>query len=320
MKPGAKTAICYGEILWDILPDGPQPGGAPLNVAYHLTKLGVETKMISRVGKDLNGEGLLSLMENWGLSTSLVQVDQEHETSQVLAKIGKDNEVSYEIVYPVAWDFIAEPEQINTGNDAADYFIYGCLAARNPTSKDTLIKLLDTPAIKVFDINLRPPFYDKALLEILLAKADILKFNEAELDIVHDMFADPREKEREKINFIQQHFGIEEIIVTKGALGANYYKGDHTYHTGSSKIEVVDTIGSGDSFLATFIAYHSKGEHPEEIAKINSAVNRSLLEMQDLKTSQVSDAREKFDIIFTNPPFGAKVKVDRSIIYKEDGT
>lgn len=60
-------------------------------------------------------------------------------------------------------------------------------------------------------------------------------------------------------------------------------------------------------------------EHPEEIAKINNAISHSVVAMKDLQDNG-SDAREKFDMIFTNPPFGAKVKVDRSIIYKEDGT
>ncbi|MDN5396011.1 MAG: SAM-dependent methyltransferase [Chryseobacterium sp.] len=61
-------------------------------------------------------------------------------------------------------------------------------------------------------------------------------------------------------------------------------------------------------------------EHPQEIAKINSAINHSLLTMKDLDQVSGSDARLKFDMIFTNPPFGAKVKVERSTIYKEDGT
>ncbi len=61
-------------------------------------------------------------------------------------------------------------------------------------------------------------------------------------------------------------------------------------------------------------------EHPEEITKINGAINQSLLKMRDLENAYGTDAREKFDMIFTNPPFGAKVKVDRGIIYREDGT
>ncbi|TCD03483.1 carbohydrate kinase family protein [Pedobacter psychroterrae] len=264
MKSGAHTAICYGEILWDVLPDGPQPGGAPLNVAYHLNKMGIDTSLISRIGNDSNGRKLLALMDLWGIDKNLVQTDEQHETSQVLARMGNGNEVSYEIVYPVAWDFIGKAEELNELNN---YFVYGSLASRNDTSRDTLFTLLDTPAIKVFDINLRPPFINRSLLEVLLGKADIVKFNEAELDMVQVMFKGSYEAEASKIKFIQAHFDIPEVIVTKGEFGASYYKGDEAHHIWGSEIKVTDTIGSGDSFLAAFIANHSKGLQPREILK-----------------------------------------------------
>src|SRR4051812_11452436 len=104
--------ICYGEILWDMLPDGPQPGGAPLNVSYHLNKLGIPASIVSRVGNDLNGEKLIKLLENWGVNHDLLQEDAEYPTSEVIAKMNNGNEVTYDIVYPVAWDFISVPKII----------------------------------------------------------------------------------------------------------------------------------------------------------------------------------------------------------------
>ena len=267
MKPTAATAICYGEILWDVLPDGPQPGGAPLNVAYHLNKMGVKTSLISRIGDDINGRKLVQLMDLWGINKSLIQTDEEHQTSQVLARMGNGNEVTYEIVYPVAWDFISTAEGLTGESNKSEYFVYGSLASRNNISRDTLVSLLDTPATKVFDINLRPPFINRSLLEVLLRKADIVKFNEAELDIVQVMFKGSYAAEGDKIKFIQEHFGIPEIIVTKGEFGASYYKGAAGYHIWGSEIKVADTIGSGDSFLAAFIANHRKDIHPKEILK-----------------------------------------------------
>jgi len=261
------TAICYGEILWDVLPDGPQPGGAPLNVAYHLNKMGIETSLISRIGNDANGRRLTDLMDEWGINKSLIQVDEQYETSQVLARMGNGNEVTYEIVSPVAWDFISNTGDISNRSDGSGYFVYGSLASRNETSRDTLFELLSTPAVKVFDINLRPPFISRSLLEVLLRKANIVKFNEAELDIVQVMFKGSFGGEASKIKFIQEYFDVPEIIVTKGEFGASYYKGDKAYHIWGSEIKVVDTIGSGDSFLAAFIANHSKGLKPQEILK-----------------------------------------------------
>lgn len=260
----ATAAICYGEILWDVLPDGPQPGGAPLNVAYHLNKMGIAAGLISRIGNDGNGRKLEELIGNWGIDKNFLQVDHEHATSQVLARMNNGNEVTYDIVFPVAWDFI-ETNSLKQKIKPSKYFIYGSLASRNEVSKNTLMELLDTDAVKVFDINIRPPFINHSLLEVLLTKADIVKFNEAELDMVQAMFTGSFEGERQMVQFIQNRFNIPEIIVTKGAFGASYYKNKEAYHIWGNEIKVTDTIGSGDAFLAAFIASHYSGDQPKEI-------------------------------------------------------
>ncbi|WP_419788952.1 carbohydrate kinase family protein [Mucilaginibacter sp. FT3.2] len=260
-------AICYGEILWDILPDGPQPGGALLNVAYHLNKLGVPTSLVSKVGNDIDGRKLENLMSDWGIPKHLLQTDAEHPTSQVIAKMNNGNEVSYEIVFPVAWDFIGDSESIMKQLKPSTYLVYGSLASRNNVSRNTLFQLLESNAIKVFDINLRPPFMNRDLLDDLLRKADIVKFNQAELEMVQGLFRGSFGKESEQVKFIQQHFSIPEIIVTKGEFGASYYKDDKAYHVAGREVKVTDTIGSGDSFLAAFIANHYRGEEPGSLLK-----------------------------------------------------
>jgi fructokinase len=260
-------AICYGEILWDVLPDGPQPGGAPLNVAYHLNKLGVQTSLVSKIGKDANGQKLENLLDDWGIKKHLLQTDTEHPTSQVIAKMNNGNEVSYEIIFPVAWDFISDSKNIISQLKPSTYFVFGSLASRNDVSRRTLMELLESDAIKVFDINLRPPFITRDLLGQLLHKADIVKFNQAELEMVQSFFRGSFGKESEQIRFIQEHFNVPEIIVTKGEFGASYYKNDNAYHAAGREVKVRDTIGSGDSFLAAFIANHYRGISPEIILK-----------------------------------------------------
>ncbi|HCN83422.1 MAG TPA: carbohydrate kinase [Sphingobacteriaceae bacterium] len=259
---------CFGEILWDVLPDGPQPGGAPFNVSYHLTKLKVPAGLISRIGDDENGRKLEALVDQWDVKKHLLQTDPEHDTSQVLAKIDAEkNEVSYEIVFPVAWDFIELNAQTIASVKEADYFVYGSLVARNDVSRNTLLQLLDHAKFKVLDINLRPPFFEWDLLELLLGKADLLKVNKAELDLVQEMLGVSYKTETEQVNFIKEKFNIREVIVTKGEHGASYYTKDNEYHTGGVPVKVSDTIGSGDSFLATVIANHYFKESPGIILK-----------------------------------------------------
>ena len=260
-------AICYGEVLWDVLPEGPQPGGAPLNVAYHLTKLGVTTSIISKIGNDDNGHKLEDLIDNWGIKKQFLQVDGQYPTSEVIAKMNNGNEVSYEIVFPVAWDFITNSDHIKQELTSASYFVYGSLASRNTVTRNTLFELLESDAIKVFDINLRPPFIGHELLRSLLEKADIVKFNQAELEMVQILFNGSLGNEASQIRFIMERFDIREVIITKGESGASYYTGANAYHLWGNEVKVMDTIGSGDSFLAAFIAGHYHKLQPEILLK-----------------------------------------------------
>lgn len=267
-KSSHQTVICFGEILWDILPDGPQPGGAPLNVAYHLKKLGIEASILSRIGVDDEGKQLQNLLTNWQINQQLLQLDAEHPTGKVIASLNNIHEVSYEILFPTAWDFI---EPISKPLEA-DYLVFGSLASRNEITKNTLLALLEQPVTKVFDINLRPPFYEKNLLLQLLAKADIVKFNEAELKEVSSFFGNTLTQEMDQVKLIQDKFNIEEIIVTKGSEGASYFLKDKIHHAKATPVKVQDTIGSGDAFLATFISGHALKENPEDMIKNAAAM------------------------------------------------
>lgn len=260
-------AICYGEVLWDVLPEGPQPGGAPLNVAYHLNKLGVATSIISKIGNDDKGRKLEKLIDGWGIKKHFLQVDQQYPTSEVIAKMNNGNEVSYEIVFPVAWDFITGAGYMKQKLTPASYFIYGSLASRNEVTRNTLLELLESDAIKVFDINLRPPFMGQDLLKKLLEKADIVKLNQAELEMVQIIFSGSLANEASQVRFIMESFNVKEIVITKGESGASYYKNDKAWHLWGNEVKVSDTIGSGDSFLAAFLASHYLQDTPETTLK-----------------------------------------------------
>jgi len=258
-------AFCFGEVLWDVLPDGAQPGGAPLNVAYHLTRLGLNTGIVSKIGDDEPGRQLLALIAGWGVDNQFLHVDHTYDTSKVIANMNDQNEVSYDIVFPVAWDFISADKNVAEMLMPSTYLVYGSLASRNDVTRSTLVELLETNAIKVFDINLRPPHIDKGLLRLLLSKADIVKFNTAELELVGQMFGDGKGDEMQRVQFLQQAFFIQEVIVTHGADGATYYRNSKSYSIPGKPIQVADTIGSGDAFLAAFIANHKLNIAPQQI-------------------------------------------------------
>jgi len=129
-----KTVVCYGEVLWDIFPTKTKPGGAPMNVAYHLRKFGIDSRMISRVGDDEAGKKLLNLLTEWEIPTDNCQIDKANETGYVLATVLPGNEMSYNIHSPVAWDFITPNAQNDKLVSEADAFVYGSLVTSSTST------------------------------------------------------------------------------------------------------------------------------------------------------------------------------------------
>jgi len=254
---------CFGEILWDILPDGPQPGGAPLNVIYHLNKLNRLGKLISRLGKDIEGKNLRKTLHQWKIDSNLIQSDPINKTGKVLTRADVSGDVNYEIVFPVAWDFIETEDQMMNEVKKASAFVYGSLAARNKESRNTLFRLLKQAPYKVLDINLRPPFFESGLLKQLLEEADLLKLNEEEFKIIGQMFIGNPASEQEKVALLQKRFDIGDVVITRGEQGASYYGREEVQHCRGISVKVRDTIGSGDSFLAAFLTNRLNGATPE---------------------------------------------------------
>jgi fructokinase len=256
--------VTFGEMLWDYLPTGPVPGGAPMNVALHLHQLGQSSRLISAVGKDEEGQKLLDFLTSFELPLDLIQISAEHETSKVLVDTTDLENIKYNIISPVAWDFIEWTETIDRAVEEADAFVFGTLGVRNPQSLKTLLKLLHHPTLRIFDANLRPPFYDFEVIGTLLGFADILKINEDELEIFADYFQTEPTIEG-LCNYLDQHFPMEIICITRGSKGAILYqKGKILEHPGY-KVKFQDSIGAGDAFLSGFIKTYLEERSPEEI-------------------------------------------------------
>jgi fructokinase len=255
--------VCYGEILWDVLPSGAKPGGAPMNVAYHLQKLGVTATLISKIGKDSWGSELIALLQKQTIDTGYIQIDLEHATGMVNACIREGNEVEYDIVFPAAWDFISMQQGLISLIQQTKYFVFGSLASRNGVSANTLLQLLEAAKTKVLDINLRPPHFTKATLETLLYQTDILKLNVHEANLIAGWF-NQFDSLRDQVKSIQEHFKIDIILVTRGEHGALINEKGNFYEHSGYKIKVEDTVGSGDAFLAGYLFKLDNNATPQE--------------------------------------------------------
>lgn len=251
--------ICFGEVLWDILPSGKMPGGAPMNVAIHLTYQHFSPLVISRVGSDDLGKELVEFLQEKHVSTEWIQTGKTHLTGVVKANISDKNEVTYKIVEPVAWDYIQFDEQAARLVAESDVFIYGSLAARNPTTHETLLQYLKLARLKVLDVNLRPPYYKQDRLEELLQFADIAKMNHQELAEITGWFG-WQGNEQELMQAMKQHFRLQLLIITRGDKGAAVLTDAGYEENDGYQVEVEDTIGSGDAFLATFLTNYLQQE------------------------------------------------------------
>ncbi|MFL5774284.1 MAG: carbohydrate kinase family protein [Flavisolibacter sp.] len=271
MNPKFYDVVCFGEILWDLLPSGARPGGAPMNVSYHVGKLGLPAALISRVGKDNHGNELLRILNNNGQTTDFIQIDPDHTTGVVNASIGENNEVTYEIVHPVAWDFIERKDILLSMVEQSPYFIFGSLVCRDIHSRKTLMELIEIAQKKVVDINLRPPHFTKEIVEYLLHSADIIKLNEHELPLIsawYHSFID----EEEQARWLQEHFSIPIVVVTKGGKGAFLCSEGKIFRHEGYKVKVADTIGSGDAFLAGFLSRMHSGLGMDECLRFANSM------------------------------------------------
>ena len=262
MKSTAENKIlCIGEILWDKLPTGMKAGGAPMNVALHLKKIGFNVRFAGRIGNDQSGWNLQDFLEGNGLGTELLQVDNELATGTVEVNLEANHQVSYEIVDNVAWDRIEITNELDKAANEANVIIYGTLASRHHVTRDNIISLLNkNNSLKLIDVNLRSPFTKSEVVEILLNKADIAKLNDDELKVIAG-WHNKRDKEKDLVKWFAEKYGCNMICITRGAKGALlYHKGEIIEHSGY-KVNVVDTVGSGDAFLAGFLASYLSGEN-----------------------------------------------------------
>lgn len=248
-----KEIICFGEVLWDVLPTQSIAGGAPMNVARHFERLGMDVTLVSRVGSDQKGVKLTNFLSKSGLNTAFVQADPVLPTSEVVVKLDENNIATYEIKEPVAWDNIKLHDDLVQKVVKSGILVYGTLAARSEETRKTLKELLKYNNLKVIDINLRPPFDTEEIVKDLLAKADIAKLNIEELDQIAKWEGFISLKEDDRIKKLCEQFGIDLLIVTYGADGAKVFDGKEIYHHPGYKVKTADSVGAGDAFLSGFL-------------------------------------------------------------------
>lgn len=261
-KSKYNNIVCFGEVLWDMLPSGAKPGGAPLNVAIHLNRQNIHPTLISKVGDDTEGEELKDFLNRSGLSSGFIQTDFSLPTSKVLVTLDEQKNATYEIVEPVAWDNIQFTPEIEEAARAADLVIFGSLASRSNITRKTLFQLFESSAAtRLLDVNLRPPFDNPGFIEELLHKSDFIKLNDEELQIIAG-WNNQNGNDKELTQWLTEKYDCQTVCVTRGEKGAALRHEGRFYEHPGFRVKATDTVGAGDSFLASLVAGLSNNGSP----------------------------------------------------------
>lgn len=265
--------VGIGEVLWDLLPDGRQLGGAPANFTYHATALGADTRLVSRVGRDALGRETLERLGQLGVSTECVEIDEERPTGSVGVTVGVGGQPQYEIHENVAWDAIRGEAAARQAVAAADAVCFGSLAQRSAVSRASIQVLVSTApasALRIFDINLRQHYHSREIIEQSLSLANVLKVNDAELPRLVEWFGITGDV-RAQIQQLVARFGLRAVVLTRGGDGSLLYADSQWSDRPGAPTTIVDTIGAGDSFTAAMTLGLLKGW---DLDRINDHANR----------------------------------------------
>ncbi len=250
------TIVGLGEILWDMLPSGKALGGAPANFAYHSQEFGGSfIAVVSCVGNDEFGREIISCLENMDMTYEFISVEKTHPTGEVSVSVNKEGKPLYRIQEEVAWDHIPEKPLLRELAFRSDAVCFGTVAQRSPVSRMTIQKfvgLMRHDSLRVFDVNLRQQFYSREVIETSLGLANVLKLNVNELLVLKELLG-LRGDERTMLNELSRRYSLRLIAMTRGGEGSILYSGGIISMHDGYRVEVGDTVGAGDAFVAALV-------------------------------------------------------------------
>lgn len=262
-----KYVVGMGELLWDVLPEGKQIGGAPANFAYHVKQLGLESRVVSAVGADALGVQLREVLAQRGLKGEVPDVP--YATGTVQVTLDAAGVPSYEICEGVAWDHIPFTPALEALARQTRAVCWGSLAQRSSESHSTICRFLDAMpqlpgTLRIFDINLRQHFYTREVITQSLGRCNVLKINDEELVSVARLLGLPEGDARQQCTALLSHYGLRMLVLTCGAEGSLVFTPGQVSSLATPRVHVVDTVGAGDSFTAALVASLLEGRSVRE--------------------------------------------------------
>lgn len=263
-----------------MLPQGPQLGGAPTNFTVMAGRLGNHAAVLSRIGRDDLGRSAVKLLDPFPVDTSHLQVDPSHETGRVTVTL-QQGQPEYVIHQPAAWDSLELSDDWVQLAERADAICFGSLAQRSLESRQTVQTLAaqtSSACVRVFDVNLRAPFYSGESVQESLELATVLKMNDAEVSLVLGLLGLQSTEEENAAwlrvdaeRLLSEFPTLQMVAITRGGHGSLLVTRDEWHEHPGIPVQVADTVGAGDAFTAALTHYLLRGA---DLLTLNDAGNR----------------------------------------------
>jgi fructokinase len=253
MKSERPVIAALGEVLWDLFPDGAKFGGAPANYAHHASALGAEVHLLTALGADDLGARATEHLSAMKISLESVQSHSGYPTGSVRVTVSSDGQASYRFGEDEAWDHLLWQDDLLRIAGACDAVCFGTLGQRAAESRDVIqrfVRSTKSDAIRVLDLNLRPPFVSSTVIQRSLELSNTLKLNDDELEVCSDLFSLTGNSVNSKLSQLAARFELDVIVLTLGQRGAVMFDHGLVFKTKARVVEVQDTVGAGDSFTA----------------------------------------------------------------------
>ena len=266
--------VAFGEVVWDILPNGKVLGGTPSNMVFRCNSFGEEGFLLSRIGNDKLGHAALQRLKELDISDENIQFDSEFPTGTVHVTFDENDEPVFNVTIDVAFDHIEFSAEALKLARNADCLFFGLLAQRYGISKNTIRELIkESPdSIKFFDLKLVEHFFNSKVVEKLLLNSDIVRLKEKEIPFISKELGMDGNNLEYFGEQLCQKFNLDLVLVTRGQSGVFAFEKDKGPFLDSGyDIKVKDKIGSGMAFSAGFIHYYLNGKSIQEALNFGNA-------------------------------------------------
>ena len=267
-------ALAFGEVLWDVYPESQHIGGAPLNFAAHFRKCGGEAHIVTAVGYDDLGAETVKAIRKLGVGTKyLCRTDVE--TGKCLVSLNERGVPAYNLLDNVAYDYM---EKLDLNDENFELLYFGTLSLRHENNIAVLREIISSNSFReiILDVNIRAPYYSKDVINFAMENATIVKISEEELPTVMQLIGKIASSVEESAEIISANFErIKMIIITRGEKGSLVYDCvlQKLYECSAEKVNVVSTVGAGDSFTAAFSAKYLKTGNVTKALKIATKIS-----------------------------------------------